>query len=424
MAGRISAIVAAVLAQAAAPAPTAPPVSDQIAAARQEGETLLRDAHARGLFVNETGDPSGPAEEIRLRHRASGYLCTFKPGDLSNRITVFRSLTPGYDVGCERRGPAAVESLYIFHAPEKTAEQLLGDAEVEVRAGDAGAHDFRQFSDPLALGGPVGAPPHVSASLMSPSRGYRIVLGKLGDWAVETRFTGDPMVAESRVLDPLWLLTVTEGQRHGPVAGAATPEAAAPVSREALQSEALILIARSNSPDLFESTTDDKVIKIRHRPSGFTCSFDPGKSENNLQVFGGTRRGDDIGCSSRIGPMVVSYFVTRFPNVVPTPEQAMQLYMRDIRRMHPDVAAAKGPFVNANITPKPGEPPPPARLVAHLAYVDHGEAAYSRVCVSVVNGWVVEQRITTAMSQAQVADFVGEIGMIAATSKMAREKVT
>ena len=346
----------------------------------------------------------------------------FDPGKPENRVSVFRSLMPGSDVGCTTRGLTALQTLYLFRAPEKTTADLMADAEREVRGGDPLVQVQAPLSpDPLDLPGFMQVPEHISASLQSPRQGYRIVIGKAGDWAVETRFQGAPTVSESRVLDPLWLVTIAEGQRHGP---SIQPAAQAAVfTREALHAQGDELVARSRAPDVFENVTTQKLISVRHKPSGFVCTFDPRQSENALQVLGPLPRGDDVGCITRAGGMVVSYFVTRFPVAV-TPQQAIQVYLREVKQMHPDVAQAKGPFLNANTQSKPGEPPPVQRLTAHLTYVDHGDTAYSRLCVAVVNGWVIEQRITAPLAQQKVADLLGEVGMIDATSKMSRERTT
>jgi hypothetical protein len=405
-----------------ATAPNVPlaPTADQIAGARAEGDALLRNAHAEALFVNETGSGAKPTAAILLRHRASGFLCMFDPGKPQNQVSVFRSLTVGADVGCTTRGPTATQNLYIFRAPEKSLSALLDDAEREVKVGDPGAEVVTPPPrDPLAgLPAFVKVPDHVSASLSSAKGGYRIVIGKLGDWAVETRFNGGPLVAASPALDPIWLMTVAEGQRHGPVSETAQ---AAPATPEALHAQGDDLVARSHAPDIFENVTSEKVISVRHKPSGFVCTFDPDQSENAVQLYSAARpRGEDIGCTSRTAGMVVSYFVTKFPVAV-TPQQAAQAYMREIKQMHPDVADAKGPFLQLNITTKPGDPPPVSHVTAHLTYVDHGEVAYSRLCVAVVNGWVIEQRITAPLAQQQAADLLGELAMLSATKTMSEQ---
>jgi hypothetical protein len=415
------AVASVLLLVAATTARAQPPTADQIAAARAEGGALLRTAHAEALFVNETGAGAKPTAAILLRHRASGFLCMFDPGKPENQVSVFRSLTVGADVGCTTRGPTALQSLFIFRAPEKSLAALLEDAEREVKGGDPSAQVLTPPPpDPLLkLPAFMKVPDHVSASLLSGKSGHRIVLGKFGDWAVETRFQGGPLVATSFALDPVWLMTVAEGQRHGPSNSEIAQ--APPATPEALHAQGDELVARSHAPDLFENVTSDKFISVRHRPSGFVCTFDPDQSENAIQVFGGARpRGEDIGCTSREAGMVVSYFVTKFPVAV-TPLQAAQVYVREIKQMHPDAADAKGPFLNTNITPKPGDPPPAPHVTAHITYTDHGEVAYSRLCVAVVNGWVIEQRITAPLAQQQVADLLGELAMINATNKMSAQ---
>ena len=73
--------------------------------ARAEGDALLAQAAASGVFDNITTDE---AQDIKLRHKASGLICEFNLGAPSNRVVVFdggqAGAKRGDDVACSTDG--------------------------------------------------------------------------------------------------------------------------------------------------------------------------------------------------------------------------------------------------------------------------------------------------------------------------------
>jgi hypothetical protein len=403
------------------PSPNPQMTAAAVEAARAEGDSILRKAHAEALFVNETHANS--LGLIQLRHRPSGFLCTFHAGAPQNRIVVFRSLTVGNDVGCITAERAWQQTLFLFRTPEKSNAELLADAEREVRADDPTVQPHTPLREALELPPMFGftPPAHLASSQASATQGFYNVLGKIDDWAVEYRFSGAPDVADfGPVLGAAWTATIAERRKYLATGGSLQPAGvpAAPAAGGDSKAEGAALIAASNGADLFENVTDSKVVALRHRPSGFVCNFDPGEAENRVQIFANATRGNDVGCTSREADAVVSYFITKLPAELSL-DQLMRVCLADIRRVHPDVAPFEGPAVSLNM--KPGAAPTVEHLTGRFTYVDHGEKAYSRVSVAIVRGWMVEQRVTVPIDKQTLADLIGELGMLSALKQMTAE---
>jgi hypothetical protein len=393
-----------------------------VEAARAEGDAMFRKVHAEALFSNETH--ANTMGLIQLRHRPSGFLCTFHTGAPQNRIVVFRSLTVGNDVGCITAEGAWQQTLFLFRTPEKSNAELLADAEREVRTDDPAVQPHTPLRPALELPHMSGftPPEHLASSQASATHGFYNVLGKIGDWAVEYRFNGAPDVADlGPVLGAAWTATVAERWKYLATGGTLQAASAAPPASAAAsdpKAEATALIAASNGADLFENVTRGKVVALLHRPSGFVCNFDPGQAENRVQIFANAVRGADVGCTTREADAVVSYFITKLPGALSL-DQLMRICLADIKRTHPDVAPFEGPTVN--LTMKPGSAPPVEHLTGRVIYLDHGEKAYSRVSVAIVRGWMVEQRVTVPIDKQTVADLVGELGMQSVLKQMTAE---
>ena len=411
-------------APALAQAPVGPPPikPEDIAAAKAEGDALLKAAKAEDLFDNETGRDGGRA--IVLRHTASGYRCVFNPGKAVNKVEVFKSLRRGDDVGCTSQTFSDVRTLYLFKVPESTEPALLESAAREVKARYPSARLYTPKDDRPARPSPPDAPKPLTASYMSDDGSDRIVLGKIGDWAVQYLFSGGKEVADlGPILDPFWTTTVLEGQRWR---ASASRDAALPTSQataagkpqpkstpEAARAEAAGLIARAAAGAVFEDVTKDTLPSLRHKPSGFICTFEPGQPDNALTIFPGKTPGDDVACTTRSNNALNVMYVTKFA-VALSVDDALRVYLTEIKRAHPDVEGAKGTFGDMS-TNRPGSP---QRRTARLTYAMNGEKAFSRVSVAVINGWVIEQRITAPLADAMGADLLGEILMMGAVERM------
>jgi hypothetical protein len=418
-------------AQLRAPVSPPPVTPEAIAAAKAEGDALLKAAQAEALFDNETGRDGHQA--IILRHKASGFRCVLNPGKAVNKVEVFKSLRRGDDVGCTTQTFSDVRSLYLFKAPESTEQALLDRAGREVQGRYPSAKLYTPKPPRPGKSGmtsPLGASTPLTASYMSDDGSDRIVIGKVGDWAVEYLFSGGKEVADlGPVLDSFWTTTVMEGQGRAQAASQApsqapsqpdaaqaeTPAAAgARITPEAARAEAAVLVARAGAGDLFEDASKDNLPGLRHKLSGFVCTFEPGQADNAVTIYPGGTRGEDVSCTTRSVGAINTMYMTKFP-VVLSADDALKVYLREIKQAHPDVAMATGTFGNMTTN----APSAPARRTARLTYAMNGEKAFSRLSVAVVNGWVIEQRITAPLADAMTADLLGEVMMMGSVDRMA-----
>jgi hypothetical protein len=108
--------------------------------------------------------------------------------------------------------------------------------------------------------------------------------------------------------------------------------------------------------------------------------------------------------------VVNSVFAVR-PASAPTLEAAMDGYIAEIVRLHPDWKPYSGKGVR--LTP-PQDKPWPRFLTSHVVYQDGGRTVMSRLSVSIVNGWVIEVRSTGAIEDATSVDFHGALAMLLA----------
>jgi len=187
---------------------------------------------------------------------------------------------------------------------------------------------------------------------------------------------------------------------------AATPEQIA-----AAHAAADSIIGRSGVADLFENVTSGAEPKIRHRASGMLCYFgaDPTQwRRDDVSVFpSGLPRGEDVGCNIWVKTFLISMDVTRF-QPVPSLEQATTAYEGSVMRLHPNARhhTGRGHEVSAP------QGLPPWRTVRYV-FDDRG-GQFSRLSVSVVNGWVIEQRTTGPLNDADFGDLASSVQLLAA----------
>ncbi|MDB5438731.1 MAG: hypothetical protein JWM33_1158 [Caulobacteraceae bacterium] len=394
------------------------PSPAQLARLVAEGDDLLKAAHAEALFDNETASRVDGA--IVLRHKASGFRCLFNPGKKQNKVTVYASLDEGEDVGCSTQTITDTRTLLIYRVgASKTSEALLASSAAEIKAQYPSATLLPPGDGPAA-GGPAGIPTPAAASYLSNDGGDRIVVGKVGDWAVEYRFTGPKTVAfMGEILDASWLIAVAERQKFLQAAPARAPRSPLPpLTKKQADDFADELIGKASARGVFEKVGKSAEIALRHKQSGFVCTLSPGP-DAAVAVLPNPVRGNDVSCTSRGDGAVTSWFVTRLP--VKTAEEALAVYVADIRRAHPDAVPAAGTFGNMSAS-RPGAPSLPEHLTQRVIYELNGQKAFSRVSVAVIDGWTLEQRLTAPAStddQGELkTDLAGEIAMIGAILQM------
>lgn len=196
---------------------------------------------------------------------------------------------------------------------------------------------------------------------------------------------------------------------HASQAQAKTPEAVADQ-----------LIEAAKAADVFENVTSDQMAKVRHKASGMNCYFLNAHPGNSLRVYEGGERGSDVSCGSYPAGMVLTMFAVRPPRTL-TLQQATAQYIAEVRNLHPD---AKPPE-NKDLPPLQGMRGDglPNWMIARFQISTPQGPAYSRLAVSLVDGWVVEQRLTTYPGQDwAAADRVGEGAMVLTLQDMVRQK--
>jgi hypothetical protein len=181
--------IAAALAAAPALAQVATP-SVPRGEARAEGDVLLAQAGAGDLFDNVTADN---AQEIRLKHKASGLVCGFNPGEVANRVVVFDGARRGDDIACSTGGAVGERTLYASRTPGRSLADAFAHDLAEVKKSHPGAVDYAL---PPGTDSPIlqmlDIPP------MPPSRTARFIVDHqftsvssavVRDWSLEFRFT-------------------------------------------------------------------------------------------------------------------------------------------------------------------------------------------------------------------------------------------
>lgn len=103
--------------------------AETLAAASAEADALIANTGAPQLFENVSSEGL-----VKVRHKASGLLCTFVPGLADNRITLYSSPDTDDDVGCNADfGPAYFTYYATRYSPGYSAEDSARDAYVAIR---------------------------------------------------------------------------------------------------------------------------------------------------------------------------------------------------------------------------------------------------------------------------------------------------
>jgi hypothetical protein len=205
-------LLAAALAAGPALAQVAPSVPR--GEAKAEGDALLAQAGAADLFDNVTTDG---AQDIKVRHKASGLICEFNPGVASNRVVVFDSAQRGDDIACSTGGDAGERTLYAARTPGRTLADAFAHDLAEVKKSHPGAVDYAL---PPGTDSPIlqmlDIPP------MPPSRTARFIVDHqftsvssavVKDWSLEFRFTcpeAQQDVAAGALQPTLWVTILAQ----------------------------------------------------------------------------------------------------------------------------------------------------------------------------------------------------------------------
>jgi hypothetical protein len=194
----------------------------------------------------------------------------------------------------------------------------------------------------------------------------------------------------------------------------ATPKTVSPETIASAKNNAAALIAAAQVSDLFEDITDSDHTVVRHRASGFQCDFNGTPGERLVVFPSSLPRGDDVGCSLQYRGVTVSLDVARYQ---PTPalDDITTAFWKSILRAHPDAKSFTFQGGHAEAVPRPNFPK--MRTVL-FSFDEDGQQRFSRLCVAILNGWVVEERATSSIDNAGFADVYGQAEMIISVTPM------
>lgn len=193
MIGRLT-FIAALLAAPLATAQEAPeqaPSAQQLATASAEADALIAGSGAPDLFVNVSSD--GLA---KVRHKASGLVCTFMPGAENNKLMLFEggNVRRGDDIGCNADfGPLYLTYYATRYGPGYSAADSARDAGAAIRNRFPDARPYEGASartEPPAGAGEVAYAGFMVGSDDAP-RYTQALTAKVGEWIFKQRMTAD-----------------------------------------------------------------------------------------------------------------------------------------------------------------------------------------------------------------------------------------
>jgi hypothetical protein len=205
-------LVLALLAATPAQLPP-PPSAEQIEAARTEGDRLLREAGAEDLFLNESGAIGGTTVGVMLRHKASGFLCVMKVGSEWNKVVVYPNPVRGDDVGCVSDSIGDLRTMFVTRSEPGVDQQWLDASIIALKAKYPKAKAVKHGGQPIMLP-PPGLPEPKIAVFNVGKTDERIDVGVVDGWALKFRYTTEPGVARSTLLDMFWTTGVLEARRY------------------------------------------------------------------------------------------------------------------------------------------------------------------------------------------------------------------
>lgn len=186
----LAALLAAPMA-AAQDAPAEPPTAEQLAAASAEADNLILGSGAPDLFVNVSSE--GLA---KVRHKASGLVCTFMPGAENNSLRLFESenVRRGDDVGCNADfGPLYLTYYATRYGTGYSAADSARDAGAAIRNRYPEARPYQGASATIQPPPGVGDLEYVGYMIGGEAapRYTHALTAKVGEWIFKQRMTAD-----------------------------------------------------------------------------------------------------------------------------------------------------------------------------------------------------------------------------------------
>ena len=188
----------------------------------------------------------------------------------------------------------------------------------------------------------------------------------------------------------------------------ATPEQIAKARAYADQ-----LIAQWRVEDVFENATTNNVPKVRHKPSGMTCSFDPHPGDQLSAAHDMLPRTDFAVCKGTNANFTVVTTIMRSPQPL-TPEAATAVFLALFRGKHPDAQPYTGQGVELGTKGLP-----PIRTL-RLVFDDGGEKRFAHIGVTVVGNWAIEEVATGPLDKAIAGDLAGGIMLVTAAGDIVK----
>lgn len=148
------------------------------------------------------------------------------------------------------------------------------------------------------------------------------------------------------------------------------------------------LLQAANAADLFvnESASADGAIILRHKASGYRCVFNPGKSVNAVNVYPGSQRGDDVGCSTQTISDIRTLYLTRSSETTAREAESAALAIQTRYRgaRGADLSGNRGMFELSG-----------RELPEHKTVGFETPNSYEQVTVGVIDGWAVKYRFSS-----------------------------
>ena len=152
--------------------------------------------------------------------------------------------------------------------------------------------------------------------------------------------------------------------------------------------EAQRIITAAGASDLFAEASIGPYPAARHLSSGLICQFEPGSAANRIIIYpGNLPRGDDVGCETGRGDMVINYSATRYAAPI-TEGQAMSDAIADLQMQVSGLTPNR-----ARVEVPPERETPSSHTVRFLGQLGNRKV-FARISVAKVKGWIVVQRMT------------------------------
>ena len=163
-----------------------------------------------------------------------------------------------------------------------------------------------------------------------------------------------------------------------------------------LQTIAARVIEEANAEDFFVPEAAPPAVAVRHVASGMLCRLGGSDQLGSVRIFPtderGIRRGEDVSCTTHVGPGTVTVYAAHYPEAS-TLDEAFSGAVAALRQVH-TTAQLIDPSALQWVTLGDRPPPPPSATAAFRVEIN-GQPAFTRLSVYVANGWVYKLRFTS-----------------------------